>query len=211
MPSLVLVMLCTAPDLSHSAAQSEHQPPDPTAGQQKPQRGFTWYSQRNPLPKIDLVTIDGTIFDPDILSNRIVILNFWASWCAPCLEEIPAFSALQNRFSDDEMMVVLVNEDRNWGEGERKFLARRLGIDNLLQLHDRRLGFLNAVIATPFLPVTLIIDRKQQILGTYLGPWCWDSDAASAMIQHLIDHGTVDDAMAQNKPPAHDCQIPGSH
>jgi len=56
-------------------------------------------------------SIDGKTFEVSKIKSPVVIYNFWASWCNPCLEEIPSMQAMKKKFTDDQVMVFAFNTD----------------------------------------------------------------------------------------------------
>ena len=58
-------------------------------------------------------TIDGQEFRPKFYKDKVVIINFWASWCAPCLEEFPMLTELRTLFDKDELEIVSINTDED--------------------------------------------------------------------------------------------------
>lgn len=103
-------------------------------------------------------------------AGKVVFLNFWATWCPPCVEEMPSMQVLQDTFADSGLSVVAVNV----GE-ERDHVASfvdmlELEYDILL---DRDLRVTHEYNVRG-LPTTLIIDRSGRIIGTKVGFHHWD-------------------------------------
>jgi len=121
--------------------------------------------------------------------GRVVLVNLWASWCEPCLREMPALSRLQGRLGGKDFQVVAVNLDRNPAEG-RAFLRAR-GIRNLAFYRDNKLALFEA-LNVPGLPLSVLIDREGRTIGRLAGPAAWDGPAARKVISEAID-GTSDD------------------
>jgi len=63
------------------------------------------------LPEIDMVDVQGEVFTPDLLRGRVVVVNFWATWCKPCQREIPALSGLYKRYKDRGVYMLGVMTD----------------------------------------------------------------------------------------------------
>jgi thiol-disulfide isomerase/thioredoxin len=121
--------------------------------------------------------------------GRVVLVNLWASWCEPCLREMPALNRLQGRLGGKNFQVVAVNLDRNPEEG-RAFLRAR-GIRNLALYRDDKLALFQAVSA-PGLPLSLLIDRQGHTIGRLAGPAAWDGPAARKVIIDAIGATTRD-------------------
>ncbi len=65
------------------------------------------------LAKLNVETTDGKKLDKSKLTKGLVIVNFWASWCTPCLEEFPSLVSLNNKFKDKNFMIVAINSDED--------------------------------------------------------------------------------------------------
>jgi cytochrome c biogenesis protein CcmG, thiol:disulfide interchange protein DsbE len=101
--------------------------------------------------------------------GKVVVLNFWASWCAPCIEEIPSLNQLQR----DMPQVVVVGVDMGEEDGAyRQFLADHR-VD-FLTVRDARQQS-NGLYGTSRPPETYIIDRKGQIRRKFIGAQDWTS------------------------------------
>ena len=135
------------------------------------------------LPEIGLVNEnDG----PEMLAayqSQFVLLNFWATWCAPCREEMPTLQALDSAMGDD-FSVVTVATGRNSVEAIDKFFAEA-GITTLPKLRDpkselaRNMGVLG-------LPLTVILDPSGEEIARLIGDADWNSPDARAALAALM-------------------------
>ena len=116
--------------------------------------------------------------------GRIVVLNFWATWCAPCRKEMPTLSRLQSEFSPDELAVVTLAVGRNSPTGIRKFFEE-IEVENLPHYRDKRLGIASDM-GVLGLPVTVIIDREGLEIARLIGDAEWDTESAKAIVAALI-------------------------
>jgi len=116
--------------------------------------------------------------------GRVVLLNIWATWCAPCREEMPTLDALQARLGGDDFHVLPLSIDRAGLRPVRRFYEE-IGIRHLGQYlaEDIRAMLAFAVIG---LPTTLLIDRQGRERGRLTGPAEWDSAEAIAQFQTII-------------------------
>lgn len=112
--------------------------------------------------------------------GRWVLLNFWATWCAPCRVEMPMLSALQDRLGGDGFAVVTLAAGRNAPAGIDRFLAE-IGVTNLPTWMDPRDG-LAPRMGVMGLPVTVLIDPEGREVARMIGEAVWDSDNAVAVL-----------------------------
>lgn len=124
---------------------------------------------------------NGTLADYE---GKYVLLNFWATWCAPCRHEMPMLSALQAEFGGDDFEVVTIATGRNSPAGITKFFADT-GIDNLPRHQDPKQK-LAAQMGVFGLPITVIIDPEGREIARLRGDADWISDSAKAIIAELI-------------------------
>ena len=147
---------------------------------------FTLVKPLRPAPSIAVADADGKPVQlKDRYRGKIVLLNFWATWCAPCVREMPALDALHAELGGKDFAVVAVSIDRLGFAKITPFL-KKLGINKLHVLHDnsRKLYRKSGVRG---LPTTLIIDHEGKIRGYLEGPAEWDSKEAHALIRYYVD------------------------
>jgi len=116
--------------------------------------------------------------------GRVVLLNLWATWCAPCRKEMPDLVKLKDELAGENFDLVAVSIDRGGPEKPRKFLN---------QIGAQSLGLYQAAsteIAGPLkafgMPTTILFDRQGRELGRLVGPADWASDEAKALIKAAI-------------------------
>ena len=118
------------------------------------------------------------------LSGKTVLMNLWATWCAPCRHEMPALNQLQKDLGDETFEVVAVNVDTGGDEKPKRFLDET-GVDALGYYRDATLGLFNDLKRRGLalgLPVTLLIDADGCLLAHMNGPAEWASDDAKRLI-----------------------------
>jgi thiol-disulfide isomerase/thioredoxin len=119
--------------------------------------------------------------------GKVVLLNFWATWCPPCVAEMPALDKLQADLGGDGFQVVAISTDRQGIKVSAPFY-RRIGLTHLGLYNDAR-GNLFDALDGKALPTTYLIGRDGRVIGTLEGPAQWDSEAAKALIQHYMKDG----------------------
>ena len=138
--------------------------------------------------------VDATLLDAaggtSALSDyrgKYVLLNFWATWCAPCRKEMPALDRLQAELGGDGFAVVPVATGVNAVPGIKRFFAEA-EVHNLPILRDPKQQ-LSRQMAVLGLPVTVILDPEGREIARMTGDAEWDSDSAKAIIAALLDQG----------------------
>jgi thiol-disulfide isomerase/thioredoxin len=122
------------------------------------------------------------------MSGKILLVNLWATWCAPCRAEMPALDALQKEMGGADFEVVAVNVDTGDDVKPKKFLAET-GIRNLTYYRENTLAFFNTLKKRGLalgLPVTLLVDRDGCMLANMNGPAEWASDDARALVRAAL-------------------------
>lgn len=118
--------------------------------------------------------------------GRVVLLNLWATWCAPCLEELPSLDALQNELGGDDFEVVAVAADPRGPTAAQEYLDR-LGIENLALYTDQKLRLASSLGGQSVLPLTLLFDRDGTEIGRLAGAAEWSSPEAKALVKSVLD------------------------
>ena len=127
---------------------------------------------------------DGGTFSLSDFEGKHVLVNFWATWCAPCRKEMPMLSELQAEFGGDAFEVVTIATGRNEIAGIRRFFEE-VGVDNLPLYLDPRSG-LARDMGVFGLPITLILDREGREIARMRGDAEWNSDSAKAILRALL-------------------------
>jgi cytochrome c biogenesis protein CcmG, thiol:disulfide interchange protein DsbE len=121
-------------------------------------------------PAPQFILSDGTrTADLSKLRGRVVVLNLWATWCAPCIEELPSLLALQRQMPDVAVVAVSMDQDP---DVYRRFLVK-YHVD-VLTVRDQEQR-VNALYGTVQIPETYIIDRRGVLRRKFIGAQNWTS------------------------------------
>lgn len=117
-------------------------------------------------------------------SGRYVLLHLWASWCAPCVKEMPALEALRNKFNNRQFEIVALSEDHEGAAAAQAFYQRR-GIQYMPVFVDRS-GRAPALLHAEGLPTTIFINPSGTEYGRIAGEADWASPEALQFIQSWL-------------------------
>jgi thiol-disulfide isomerase/thioredoxin len=145
---------------------------------------FVFKPTPEPLPKVTFVDAAGKERTLDDWKGKVVLLNLWATWCAPCRKEMPGLDRLQSELGSDKFEVVAVSVDRTGTAGAKKFLDQ-INVGKLAVLADptARMG---ATLRAIGMPATLLLDTEGREIGRMVGPAEWDTAEAKALIQAAL-------------------------
>ncbi len=147
--------------------------------------GLAKLTATDPTPVTDAVFYDteGGEHRLQDYAGKVVMLNFWATWCAPCREEMPSLDALEAEMGGDDFAVIALATGRNPLPGIEKFFEET-GVANLGILLDPK-----QQIARPMgvmgMPVTVLIDREGNERARLIGGADWSSEASKQVIREL--------------------------
>jgi thiol-disulfide isomerase/thioredoxin len=133
-----------------------------------------------PLSGLGIKTLEGGNFDPAPLQGKVVVLNFWATWCVPCIREIPNFNRFSREWSAKGVEVIGVSLDEEGATVVRPFLKEH-PIQYRLAIGSEAAG--ERFQATP-LPTTVVLDRNGKTLQRFQG--FTRPEAIEAAVRHAL-------------------------
>lgn len=136
------------------------------------------------LPEITFADGSGKEIKLSDFKGRTVLLNLWATWCAPCREEMPALNRLQQELGSDAFEVVALSLDRQGAEASKKFLDEVKA--SALKLYVDATAKQGTVLKLVGMPTTILINKDGLEVGRLAGPAEWDSAEAKALIQSVM-------------------------
>lgn len=116
--------------------------------------------------------------------GKYVLLNFWATWCAPCRKEMPQLSELQETFGGDDFEVLTLATGRNSPTGIKKFFDE-IGVENLPRHQDPKQKVASEM-GIFGLPITVLINPEGQEVARLRGDADWASDNAKAIVATVL-------------------------
>lgn len=147
--------------------------------------GLTALRER-PTLRLDLPDLERRPRSLDEFSGQVVLVNFWASWCTPCVTEMPSIRRLERALRDEAFAVIGVNV----AEGERRAAAatKRLDLDFLVLLDTEGEAF--AAWQGQVLPTSYLLDRRGQARYIALGPLEWDDREVQETVRRLLEESS---------------------
>jgi thiol-disulfide isomerase/thioredoxin len=137
------------------------------------------------IPALDFEDAAGRSHTLGDFKGKLVVLNLWATWCAPCREEMPALDRLQAALGGPRFEVVALSVDQMGPQIARKFFAD-VGVKSLTLYVDRsaQAAFKLGAVG---LPATLLLDARGREIGRHVGPAKWDSPEVIGDLRRRIE------------------------
>lgn len=145
---------------------------------------FTLSVPPRPAPVAEFQDADGNSVSLLDFADKLVLVNLWATWCAPCVEEMPALDRLQGELGDEGLVVVAVALDLQGAQVVRPFYQKQ-GIKNLGIYLDPKNEY-SQLLGADAVPSSLLISRKGMFVGKLIGNADWDSPEAIALMRHYL-------------------------
>jgi thiol-disulfide isomerase/thioredoxin len=168
-----LLVLCLVVLGAHFYRSATERPPavetEPPAGEALGK--FTALAAPRPAPAAQFADRAGKTVTLDSFRGRPVLVNFWATWCAPCIEEMPSLLRLQEKLGG--LTILAVSEDRRGAELVDPFIAKH-GVEKLAIYLDPK-NDLGHAFAIEGLPTSVLIDRDGRVRAEVEGAAKWDS------------------------------------
>jgi len=147
--------------------------------------GFSPLSDTPLIPNVKMFDEGGATVTFEAFRGKVVLFNLWATWCPPCIREMPDLDALQQDFSGRDFIVVPVASGKQGREEPAEFLRDR-GLMALTTYYDPGSLFLR-MFDVETLPTTFLIDKTGKMRGGVLGLADWHSDEAKDIIEALLN------------------------
>ncbi|MEN8205786.1 MAG: TlpA disulfide reductase family protein [Pseudomonadota bacterium] len=148
---------------------------------------FTYPRQRLKAPAFRLPDLNGKIVSLEAYQGRVVLVHFWATFCVPCLEEMPVLESLWQEYGGEGLVILGIAGDRGNTDIVREF-AEKTGV-SFPVVHDAD-GRVRKQYEVVALPTTYLVGRDGKISGRAIGTRSWDEPGGRETIEALLDAGT---------------------
>ncbi len=171
-------LLAASPAMTALGAQAE---PAPSVRTQASERHAVRVGDE--APNFHLRDLDGNLTSLSQFRGKVVLLNFWATWCGPCRVEMPAMEQLYRTYSRREFQILAVSTDPQGAAVTRPF-QQKTGLSFPI-LHDTEMQ-IGLTYGARSLPMTFMVDRQGVVRQKIFGARDWDSPEARELVQLLM-------------------------
>ncbi len=166
------------PSFDPAVAQRQAAAVTPSAGK------FIQTAEPQAVPDLAFTGADGKSHRLSEWRGKVVLLNLWATWCAPCKVEMPSLDRLQAKLGGDGFTVLTLSVDRGGVEKPLAFFAGN-NITHLAVYNDNE-SEATAALRASGLPISVILDTQGREVARLAGPADWDSPATTASVEEFI-------------------------
>ena len=136
-----------------------------------------------PAPNFTLPGLDGKMVSLTDYKGKVVLLNIWATWCPPCVEEMPSMEKLHQELKDEEFEILAVSIDESGAEAVLPFIEKhKLSFPALIDTK----GAMKSLYRTTGVPESFIIDKDGMVVEEIIGPRDWAAAGAIRFFRNLI-------------------------
>jgi thiol-disulfide isomerase/thioredoxin len=147
--------------------------------------GFALHESPRPVPEIRFENEEGEVTSLADFRGKVVLLNIWATWCAPCRREMPTLDRLQAELGGPDFEVVALSIDRSGLPAVQAFYEE-IGLEKLPIYVDPS-GKSQRELSVLGIPTTLLLDRQGNEIGRLAGPAEWDSPEMVTFIRSYVE------------------------
>lgn len=135
------------------------------------------------IPSFELVKLDGSKIQISELPHKVMMINFWATWCEACMEEMPSLIALRDQYAGKDFEVLGVNVDENPAQAAPE-AVKKLGIK--FPIFTDKSNALAELFDVHAIPLTVVIDKNRKILLVESGGRDWNTEDMQQLMQKWL-------------------------
>ena len=144
--------------------------------QVKPEEGYL-------APRFTLRNLKGNLEGLNDHSGKVIVINFWATWCAPCVKEMPRFETLYRRFRSQGLTVLAVSLDKEGSSKVQEFVDKfKISFPVLLDTE----GVAEKLYPSFTIPFTYVIDKQGRVAARIDGAKDWESSETFKAVEYLL-------------------------
>ena len=178
-----LACFLTATIFGFHAGSAKAEPPPLTGDMAR----FSFADSPQTMDEVSLTDSDNNAAYLSQFRGKIVLVNVWATWCGPCVMEMPTLDHLQATLGNGDFVVVPVSIDRGGPHQAKPFLDR-MGVKSMTPYFDHS-NSIGRFLGASRIPVTVIIGRDGNEIGRLVGTADWDGEEAKALLKYFINYG----------------------
>ena len=180
---VTLLLAASAPMIAGCDRQKAEAPQAP-AGETQEAKGLDRSHKGEPAPTVKFKNPDGGDFDLTKFKGNPVLVNLWASWCAPCIKELPTLQQLeQAQAAEGKLGVIAVSQDMAPQGSVEAFLGER-DIGRFAAFHDADMK-LTSALGIQVMPTTILYDAAGREVWRYVGDLDWTGEEARKLLSEL--------------------------
>ena len=150
--------------------------PQPHANQFKSQEGYM-------APRFSLRNLKGNMEGLDDHLGKVIVVNFWATWCVPCVKEMPSFESLYRRYRSQGLTLLAVSLDKGDSTKVQEFADKyKLSFPILLDTE----GVAEKLYPSFSIPFTYVVDKQGRVVARVDGAKNWESSETFEAVEHLL-------------------------
>ncbi len=135
------------------------------------------------LPDIELTKLDGSKVSLSQLKHKVILLNFWATWCEACMTEMPSLIKLREKYSKDGFEILGINLDNN-PDNAVPPVQKKLGMT--FPIFKDESGNIGDMFDVHAIPLSLVLNKDRTILYTYSGDQDWNSEEVFNLVEQWL-------------------------
>ncbi len=151
---------------------------------------FNLSAPQEEFSQVTLTNTDDQSISLNQFRGKIVLLNVWATWCGPCVMELPTLDKLQASMGSADFVIVPVSIDRGGAHQAMPFL-NRMNISAMTPYFDKS-NSIGRLLGASRIPLTIVLGRDGQEIGRLVGTVDWSKPEAADMIRYFIENGGED-------------------
>jgi thiol-disulfide isomerase/thioredoxin len=182
LPVALLAAACDRQEPANNAAEAAE------AG--VPAKGVDRSHKGQPAPDVAFADPDGGEITLADFRGTPVLVNLWATWCAPCVKELPTLNALARTHAKDGSLGVIAVSQDNGPQGSVEAFLAKLKVDDLGAYHDPKMA-LSGALGAQVLPTSILYDAQGREVWRYVGDLDWTSEEATRLLADTPSAGSA--------------------